>query len=73
MTFEVGQKAWVFNQSGAGLFVIEGQAKIITAVDRASDRFLVDFDDGYGPVERFLDQNGQADPQAHVRWLNEVS
>ncbi|MEO1208409.1 MAG: hypothetical protein AAFX78_02605 [Cyanobacteria bacterium J06638_20] len=70
MTFDVGQEVWVFNQSFSGTFVVEGQAKVVVAIDRTADRFLVDFGDGCGPVERFLDAEGQHDPQAHAEMLN---
>ena len=59
----------VLNQTMSGTVVIEGRARILKTID--GDTKLVDFEDGYGPVVRYIDPKAQGDDVAcYVADLN---
>lgn len=63
--------AYIINQTMSGTYFIEGRAKVVKALDDEG-RSLVDFEDGYGPVERFVDPDAQTDNvAAYVASLND--
>ena len=52
-----------------GPFFVEGRARVVKTID--DENKLVDFEDGYGPVERFVDPLAQGDDlDAYVAKLN---
>jgi len=60
----------VINSTMGGTFIIEGRARVLKTIDE--DTKLVDFEDGYGPVERFVDPLAQdGDVAAYVARLND--
>lgn len=54
--FRKGHYVNVLNTTMSGCIVFEGRAQILSKSD---DRYLVDFGDGSGPVERFIDPHAQ--------------
>ena len=59
----------VINCKMSGPYFIEGRARVLKTID--GDRKLVDFYDGYGPVERFIDPKAQGDDV--VAYLNKLN
>lgn len=68
--FTKGQKVNIINATLGGRFIVEGVAKIVRPVRGMDSQYVVDFGDGYGPVERFVDPQAQADAAAFVERLN---
>jgi len=68
--FSVGQSVTILNQTMGGRFVVEGKATITSLLTR-DNCYMVDFGDGGGSYERFVDPSAQETPQACVRKLND--
>jgi hypothetical protein len=69
--FDLGDIVTVFNRTYSGKFIIEGRAIIKKAVG-GEDMYMVHFFRQSGPfMLRFVDPNGQANPQTYVKKLNE--
>ncbi|QPC43509.1 hypothetical protein HW532_12865 [Kaustia mangrovi] len=68
--WRAGDRVHVLNCTMGGTFVVEGEATIVRPVDGVDCQYLVDFNDGYGPVERFVDPDAQGDPAGFVARLN---
>ena len=59
----------VINCTLGGTYFVEGRARVLKTID--GDTKLVDFEDGYGPVERFVDPQAQDEDVAeYVSELN---
>lgn len=71
-TFKRGDVVTIFNRSGGGRFIVEGQARIMgPAVECDPETsYRVMFPDG-DIVERYVDPAGQKDPQGYAHQLNE--
>jgi hypothetical protein len=67
-SFEPGQRVWIINRTLGGRYLVEGRARVVRHL--GDDCYVVRFPDG-DLVERILDPQGQADPYAHVRTLND--
>lgn len=70
-TFAKGNKVHILNSTMSGTFRIEGRATIIRPVKDVDEQYLVDFGDGFGPVERFVDPSAQDDPAGLIARLND--
>lgn len=68
--FAKGQSVNIINATMGGRFIVEGVAKIVKPVRGVDSQYVVDFGDGYGPVERFVDPLAQDDAAAFVERLN---
>ena len=53
----------VINCRMSGTFSFEGRARVVETLE--GGEMLVDFEDGYGPVERFIDKN-MLDPKINI-------
>ena len=61
----------VINRKLSGRFVLEGRARLVR--DLGDGVAVVDFEDGYGRVERFVDPAAQGDDlDAYLQRLNSV-
>ena len=69
--FDLGERVTVFNRFGAK-FEIEGQATVIDLWP-GEDQYLVRFDGHRGKQTRYVDPNGQEDPEAYVKKLNDYA
>ena len=49
----------VINCTMGGTFFLEGRARVLKTIDE--DEKLVDFEDGYGPVRRYVDPRAQTE------------
>ena len=59
----------IINHTAGGGYFLEGRARIVRRL--GSDLALVDFDDGYGMVQRFVDPQAQGDDvDAYIAGLN---
>src|SRR5208282_3709645 len=70
--FELGDIVTVFNRTLGGKFIIEGKARI-RYIRPGEDMYTVKFLEDTGPrsnVLRYVDPNGQDDPEAYVKKLN---
>jgi hypothetical protein len=72
--FDLGDIVTVFNRTLGGKFVIEGRAAI-AKIEKSEDmyrvRFLDDQEQGLKHIWlRYVDPNGQEDPQAFLDVLN---
>lgn len=63
-----GDRVTVFNRNGRGGYLIEGKGTIVRPVKALDFTYMVAFDDGQ--YQRFVDPDGQADPQAYLAKLN---
>ena len=62
----------VLNRKLNGRFFLEGRARVIRWLDGFTA--VVDFEDGYGQVERFIDPAAQGDGlDYHLERLNAVN
>ncbi len=67
----MAEYANVINQKLSGRYFLEGRARLVRRLN--DDMAIVDFDDGYGPTERFVDPAAQGDDlDAHLERLNSV-
>ncbi len=66
-SFKSGETVTVLNRSFAGEVIIEGEAKIIAALDQ-DETYTVEFEDGQ--FTRTIEPDAQADPQEFVRAAN---
>jgi hypothetical protein len=66
--FKVGDTVTVFNRSFSQ-FVIEGKATIVALFDM-EDEYLVRFGERKKSFRRFVDPNGQDDPEGYLAQLN---
>jgi hypothetical protein len=69
--FRKGQKVYIINSTMGGTFIVEGQATIVRRILDVDSQYLVDFGDGFGPVERFVDPLAQDNPAEFVAHLND--
>ena len=70
-SFQKGDKVHVINSTMGGTFFVEGiSVRIVRPVKNIDEQYLVDFGDGYGPVERFVDPAAQDNPAKFVEKLN---
>lgn len=51
-------------------YSLEGTARLVRWLNREANRALVDFGDGYGALERFVDPAAQTNPEAYLTTLN---
>jgi len=79
-TFNLGDRVTIFQMSPSKGLIIEGMAAIVEIMDM-DERYIVRFDndvDQYDKVsdvptyERFVDVQGQADPETYVRTINNI-
>ena len=70
-SFRKGEKVHIINSSMGGTFIIEGRATVLRPIKDVDEQYLVDFGDGFGPVERFVDPQAQADPAKFIERLND--
>lgn len=71
--FDLGDIVTVFNRTYSGKFIIEGRA-IIKKIVGGEDMYIVHFFRQSGPfVLRYVDPNGQEDPQVYVKIRNDCS
>jgi hypothetical protein len=69
-TFKKGDKVVVLNTTMSGTVIVEGRATIFRAVPDVEEQYVVDFGDGSGFVERFVDPLAQDDAGRYVAGLN---
>jgi hypothetical protein len=71
--FDLGDIVTVFNATPSGKFVIEGRAAVVK-IEKPEDmyrvRFLDDQEQGRHIWLRYVDPNGQENPEAHLTRLN---
>lgn len=68
--FKKGDKVAIINSTMGGKFIVEGYALIVRPVRDVDSQYLVNFGDGSGSLERFVDPAAQDDPQGFVVRLN---
>lgn len=75
--FKVGEVVTVFQMDTRKGLMIEGKATVLSLIDDVDEQYNVRF---YGPdgkpslgeeYERFVDREGQIDPQKYLREFNE--
>lgn len=70
-TFEKGQIVNVLNCTLSGKYILEGRAKIIRRCASVDDEYSVDFLDGYGPAQRYIDPLAQNENVSeYIDYLN---
>ena len=77
--FDLGDIVTVFNRTLGGKFIIEGRAQIVK-VRESEDQYEVRFVDEDGRRSafgtrhlRYVDPNGQEDPEKYLKTLNDWS
>jgi len=72
--FRKGEKVFILNSTLNGRIILEGRAVVVKPVYDVDNQYLVDFGDGYGPIERFIDPLAQlgdtADVAEYIARLN---
>lgn len=72
--FARGTKVAVINRSWSGKYLVEGYATIVRSLDIPNQAitsiYEVDFGDGSGVVERYIDSAAQSNPEDFVQRLN---
>lgn len=68
---KIGSKVTIFQLSPSkGLFV-EGVATVREVLDADMEHYMVEFKGDHGQTyERFIDRDGQTDPQAYIKTFN---
>ena len=78
-SFDLGEIVTVFQMSPSKGLMIEGQAAVVDLVDDVDEQYIVRFRNDEGEYlslddcptyERFLDREGQEDPEAYRREFN---
>lgn len=70
-TFDAGERVWIFQMSASKGLLIEGRAAIVARVEDVDEQYVVRFDNEPGETyERFVDREGQEDPEAYRRAFN---
>lgn len=69
-SFRKGERVTIFARTMGGRFVIEGTGTIVKPVEGVDHYYIVAFPDGR--YQRFVDPDGQENPQAYVDKLNRV-
>lgn len=64
-----GDRVTVFSRNGRGEYIIEGEATIVRPIKALDYTYMVAFSDGQ--YQRFVDPDGQADPQAFLAKLTQ--
>lgn len=69
--FDLGERVWIFQMSPAKGLMIEGRATVVELVEDVDEQYVVRFENEPGETyERFIDREGQEDPQAYQRAFN---
>ena len=71
-SFDLGERVTVFQMSVSKGLLIEGRASIVGIVEDVDEYYMVRFDSDE-PDEtyaRFIDKEGQTDPDQYVREVN---
>lgn len=72
-SFDLGDIVTVFQMHPSKGLLVEGSAAIVDKVEDVDEQYVVRFrgdadDDTY---ERFVDREGQANPQRYIKWFND--
>ena len=66
----MAEYANIINRTIGGKYVLEGRAKVVRR--RGDDMAVVDFEDGYGVTDRYIDPSAQgSDVQSYIDRLNQ--
>lgn len=72
-TYDLGDRVNVFQMSPSKGLLFEGRAWITEKIDDLDERYMVRFDNAENDddtYERFVDTQGQGDPQEYIREFN---
>lgn len=69
-TYDKGDRVYIINSTMSGTAIIEGQATIVRRTNLSDEHYEVDFNDGHGAVDRFVDPAAQSNPKAFIDRLN---
>lgn len=74
--FKKGDVVNIFQMSAGEGLLFEGKATVLKAMSRSDEHYMVRFHGRDGKpalgeeYERFIDREGQADPQAYIKAFN---
>lgn len=71
-SFDLGEYVNVFQMHPNKGLLFEGRAAIVEQVEDVDEQYLVRFENEQDETyERFVDREGQGDPQRYINWFND--